>query len=143
MKFSVIFAAGASAAAMKRQDVVFKVSDFSAGCIPHSSQCLYSFGVLQPGTMEQTPVQCKAMATADGMGSLPEIQDGTCEQSSRTFTVTKSAEGLTLVVSQPVTPSSNQTGQHLIPNSELATSDEPNAIVQSYKGPPNFDLTSQ
>ena len=139
--FAVIFAAAASAATMMRQEAVFKVSDFSAACIPHSSQCLYSFGVLQPGTMEQTPVQCKAMVTSDG--SLPEIQDGTCEESSRTFTVTKSAEGLTLVVSQPVTPSSNQTGQHLIPNSELVTSDEPNARVQSYQGSPNFDLTPQ
>ncbi|RYP39665.1 hypothetical protein DL768_010698 [Monosporascus sp. mg162] len=140
MKFSaLIFTTAASAAAMKRQEAVFRVSDFSAACIPHSSQCLYSFGVLQPGTMEQTPVQCKAMVTSDG--TLPEIQDGTCEESSRTFTVTKSAEGLTLVVSQPVTPSSNQTGQHLIPNSELVTSDEPNAMVQSYQGSPNFDLT--
>ncbi|RYO84420.1 hypothetical protein DL766_007902 [Monosporascus sp. MC13-8B] len=144
MKFSaVIFAAGASAAAMERQDAVFKVSDFSAGCIPHSTQCSYTFGVLQPGTMEQTPVQCKAMAAADGQGNLPEILDGTCEESSRTFSVTKSAEGLTLVVSQPVSPTSNQSGQHFIPNSELVTSNEPNAVVQSYQGSPNFDLTSQ
>ncbi|RYP08986.1 hypothetical protein DL764_001554 [Monosporascus ibericus] len=142
MKFSaVIFAAGASAAAVKRQQAVFEVSDFSAACIPHSSQCLYSFGVLQPGTMEQTPVHCEAMVTSDG--SLPEIQDGTCGESSRTFTVTKSAEGLTLVVSQPITPSSDQTGQHLIPNGELVTSDEPNARVQSYQGSPNFDLIPQ
>ncbi|RYO94512.1 hypothetical protein DL764_007831 [Monosporascus ibericus] len=142
MKFSaVIFAAGASAAAVERQDVVFKVSDFSAGCIPHSTQCLYTFGVLQPGTMEQTPVKCTAMVGSNN--DLPEVKDGTCENSSRTFTVTKSADGLTLVVSQPVTPSSNQTGQHFIPNSELVTADEPNAMVQSYNGPTNFDLTSQ
>lgn len=33
-------AAVASAAVIGKRDTVFTVSDFSAGCIPHSTQCL-------------------------------------------------------------------------------------------------------
>ena len=141
MQFTVatLFAVAASAATLGKREATFKVSEFSAGCIPHSSQCSYSFGVLQPGTMETTPVKCSAMVGSDG--TLPEIQDGTCEESSRTFTVTKEADGgLTLTVSQPVTPSSDQTGSHTIGADELVTADEPNAQVQSYNGPAEFDL---
>ncbi|KAI1498289.1 hypersensitive response-inducing protein [Biscogniauxia marginata] len=142
MKFSaaVLFvAATASAAAVKRSDL-FAVSDFSAGCIRHSTQCLYTFGVLQKGTMETTPVTCKAMVPASSDGTLPNVTDGKCENSSRTFTVIRGTDGLTLKVTQPVTPSSDQSGTHLIPNSELAISDEPNAKVQSYTGPTSFAL---
>lgn len=88
--------------------------------------------------METTPVTCTLLATSDG--SLPAVTEGGCQDSSRTFSVTKGADGLTLTVSQPVTPSSNQTGSHLIPSSELETSDQPNASVQTYTGPAEFDL---
>ncbi|OTB08226.1 hypothetical protein M426DRAFT_317338 [Hypoxylon sp. CI-4A] len=142
MKFSAValLAATASAASLGKRETVFSVSDFSAGCIRHSTQCLYSLTVIQPGTMETTGVQCKAMVSANTDGTLPDVKEGTCDQSSRTFDVTRGADGLTLTVSQPVTPSSNQTGSHLIPNDELAISNEPNAVVQSYTGPTSFDL---
>ncbi|KAK4242355.1 hypothetical protein C8A03DRAFT_11443 [Achaetomium macrosporum] len=129
-----------SAAAVASATAVFRVSDFSAGCIPHSTQCLYNFGVLQPGTMEKTPVTCKALVPANTDGTLPDVQEGTCEQSSRTWSIIRSAEGLTLTVSQPVTPSSNQTGSHLLPNNEFVMNNQPNAVVQSYTGPTSFDL---
>ncbi|KAI0006254.1 hypothetical protein F4779DRAFT_29978 [Xylariaceae sp. FL0662B] len=141
MKFSaVLFAAAASAAAINKREAVFKVSDFSASCIPHSSQCQYSFGVLQPGTMETTPVKCSAMLTSNN--SLPDVPEGQgkCENSSRTFTVKRSAEGLTLTVKQPVTPSSDQSGSHLIPKDQIVSGTQPNAQVESYQGEPNFDL---
>ncbi|KAI1632925.1 hypersensitive response-inducing protein [Biscogniauxia mediterranea] len=142
MKYSVVaaFAATAAAAAIGKRDDVFAVSDFSAGCIPHSTQCLYSFGVLQKGTMETTPVSCKAMVPANTDGTLPEVKDAACTDSSRTFSVTRSADGLTLTVTQPITPSSNQSGSHLIPADQLAMSNAPNANVQSYTGPTSFNL---
>ncbi|KAH6659301.1 hypersensitive response-inducing protein [Truncatella angustata] len=133
-------AAVASAAIMGKRDTVYAVSDFSAGCIPHSTQCLYNFGVLQTGTMETTPVTCKALVSANTDGTLPDVQEGTCEESSRTFSVVRSDAGLTLTVSQPVTPSSNQTGSHLLPSDEFAISNEPNAVVESYTGPTAFNL---
>ncbi|KAI4859201.1 hypothetical protein F4820DRAFT_440551 [Hypoxylon rubiginosum] len=145
MKFSAatLFAATASAAVICRQSqsTVFAVSDFSAGCIPHSTQCLYSFAVIQPGTMETTPVNCTALVPANTDGTLPDVQEGTCGESSRTFSVARGTEGLTFVVSQPVTPSSNQSGTHLIPGDELVIANNPNAVVESYTGPTSFNLT--
>ncbi|KAI1412205.1 hypothetical protein F5Y13DRAFT_200190 [Hypoxylon sp. FL1857] len=144
MKFfanAALFAAASAAAISQRESTVFSVSDFSAGCIPHSTQCAYGFSVIQPGTMETTPVNCSALVQGAG-GLLPDVKDAPCKESSRTFSVTRSADGLTLSVSQPVTPSSNQTGSHLIPNDELVTSNQPNAFVQSYAGPRSFDLTA-
>ncbi|KAK7756494.1 hypothetical protein SLS62_001328 [Diatrype stigma] len=160
MKFAaaVLFAAAASAA-----DVLFKVSDFSADCIPHSSQCRvcllrrshrfesdfgtntiaphsYSFGVIQAGNGETTPVQCTQLVTSDG--TLPEVKDAACENSSRTFSVAKAADGLTFSVSQRVTPSSVQTGNHQIPSAELTTTEQGTAKVQSYTGAKDFDLVS-
>lgn len=90
--------------------------------------------------METTPVSCSAMVSANTDGTLPDVTDGTCENSSRTWTVVRGTDGLTLTVSQPVTPSSNQSGSHLLANSDLATSDAPNANVQSYTGATSFDL---
>ncbi|KAI0889117.1 uncharacterized protein GGS22DRAFT_67540 [Annulohypoxylon maeteangense] len=131
------FIATASAA-----DVIFKVTDFSAGCIRHSTQCSYNFNVIQPGTMETTGVACSAMLAANTDGTLPDVKDGTCKDSARTFSVTKGADGLTLTVTQPVTPSSDQSGSHLLANADLKMSNEPNAVVQTYTGISGFDLTS-
>ncbi|KAI1073827.1 hypothetical protein F5B20DRAFT_565753 [Whalleya microplaca] len=142
MKFSatILFAAAASAAAIDKRDALFTVSDFEAGCIPHSSQCQYSFGVLQKGTMETTPVKCSAMLTSNN--SLPDVKEGEgkCEGSARTFTVTRGSDGLTLTVTQPVTPSSDQSASHLIPNNQITKATQPNAEVESYTGDKSFDL---
>ncbi|KAI1846947.1 hypothetical protein JX265_006857 [Neoarthrinium moseri] len=145
MKFfatAVSAAAVASAATIGKRDVVFQVSDFTAGCIPHSSQCSYSFGVFQPGTMQTEPIKCSIQATGNPGGALPDVTGGTCEASSRTFAVTRGDAGLTFSVSQPVSPRSNQTGTYLIPADQLTFSGEPNAVVETYTGPTSFDLNS-
>lgn len=90
--------------------------------------------------METTPVNCTALVPANTDGTLPDVKDGTCKSSSRTWTVARGADGLTFSVSQRVTPSSVQTGSHLIPNDELAIANNPNAVVQTYKGADSFDL---
>ncbi|KAI7778932.1 hypothetical protein LA080_001538 [Diaporthe eres] len=137
MQFSAAILA-VTAASVASAEAVFKVSDFSASCIPHSAQCVYEFGVLQAGNGETTPVKCGAQVVSDG--SLPEITDGTCEESSRTFTVTKADGGLVLTVTQPVTPSSNQSGKHTIPASELVTEQTGASSQQKYTGAASFDL---
>ncbi|TDZ49748.1 hypothetical protein CTRI78_v007889 [Colletotrichum trifolii] len=130
----------ASAAAISKRDVTFAVSNFNAGCIPHSALCSYNFTVIQPGTMETTGVECSGLFLANGTSLLPNVHEAPCKESSRTFDVARCPEGLTLTVSQPVTPSSNQTGSHFIPNDQLVIADQPNAAVQSYTGPTSFDL---
>lgn len=100
----------------------------------------YDFTVLQPGTMETTGVDCTKMLGSDG--SLPAVTDGTCTDSSRTWTVTKpAAGGLVLTVSQPVTPSSNQTGSYTIPASDLEYTQTGASTQQSYTGPTAFNLS--
>ncbi|KAK0377519.1 hypersensitive response-inducing protein [Colletotrichum limetticola] len=142
MQFATLLASAsvAAAAAISKRDVTFKVTNFGADCIPHSTQCSYGFTVIQPGTMETTGVNCTALVPGNTDGTLPDVKEGTCTLSSRTFDVVRSAEGLTLTVSQPVTPSSNQTGSHLLPNSDFETSNQPNAVVQHYTGARSFDL---
>ncbi|KAH8878753.1 hypersensitive response-inducing protein [Thozetella sp. PMI_491] len=140
MKLTFILAAtGASALAVKRY-TVFEVSNFTASCIPHSVQCYYSFGVFQPGTMQTEPQHCSAFLTSAGVGQLPDVKEGKCEETSRTFDIVRGDDGLTLTVSQPVSPISNQTASHLIPADELVYAGEPNGVVESYVGPKDFDL---
>lgn len=103
--------------------------------IPHS----YEFGLLQPGTMQTEPQHCRAQVTGSD-GTLPEITDGTCEQTSRTWTVTKADGGLVLEVSQQVTPSSFTTAKHTIPASELEIQQTGASSQQVYTGPAAFDL---
>jgi hypothetical protein len=90
--------------------------------------------------MEKTPVTCKALVSANTDGTLPDVKEGTCEQSSRIWSIVRGAEGLTLTVSQQITPSSNQSGSHLLPNNEFVMNNQPNAVVQTYTGPVEFDL---
>lgn len=110
----------------------------TAPVLTHASSRSYEFGVLQAGNGETTPVQCRAQVVSDG--SLPEITDGTCTESSRTFTVAKADGGLVLTVTQPVTPSSNQSGSHTIPASELVMEQTGASTQQKYTGATAFDL---
>ncbi|KAG6357394.1 hypothetical protein INS49_013271 [Diaporthe citri] len=137
MQFTAAIVAFA-AASVASASAVFKASDFSASCIPHSAQCVYEFGIIQAGNGETIPVKCRAQVVSDG--SLPEITDGTCEESSRTFTVAKADGGLVLTVTQPVTPSSNQSGKHTIPASELEVEQTGASSQQKYIGAAAFDL---
>ncbi|TGO61107.1 hypothetical protein BOTNAR_0134g00050 [Botryotinia narcissicola] len=139
---SAITVALASAAAIEKRDTVFNVSNFSAGCIPHSTQCLYSFTVIQPGTMETTGVKCTALVSGNTDGTLPDIPQwgGSCIESSRRFWVTREGAGLNLFVSQQVSPASNQTASHLLPNSELVMVANTIGSTESYNGPTSFGL---
>ncbi|KAJ0116325.1 hypothetical protein J7T55_007303 [Diaporthe amygdali] len=134
----------ALAAAVASADAVFHVSDFSAACIAHSSQCSYSFGVVQIGNGETTPVQCSALVTSNG--ELPEVTDGTCENSSRTWKITKfsnnHASGLELEVSQQVTPSSTQSARYDIFSGSLEMQQTGASTQQVYTGETEFDLVN-
>lgn len=89
--------------------------------------------------MQTEPQHCRAQVVGTD-GTLPEITEGTCEQTSRTWTVTKADGGLVLAVTQQVTPSSNQTGKHTIPASELEIQQTGASSQQVYTGPAAFDL---
>nr|ABK76310.1 hypersensitive response-inducing protein [Ophiostoma ulmi] len=124
-----------------RAEPVFAVSNFQAGCIPHSSQCRYSFDVIKTGTGETIPVSCVLLKTSNNV--LPDVTDGTCIDSSRTFSFKRRAEGLTFTVSQQITPSSNQTGTYLIPKNDFIFTKTTTASVEEYTGPKAFTLTDQ
>jgi len=168
MKFLAIAlaATAASAAAVRRSDNVpntsgddasstgndavirYDVTEFEASCIAHSSQCSYSFKVKQHASMETNGVFCSALVTADAGNTLPAVTDGVCDDSSRTWSIVKSASdpanvNLSLFVSQPISPNSNTTGVHTIQYDELKTVSNPtnpNGNVQGYVGPEAFDL---
>ncbi|KAG8162979.1 hypothetical protein KVR01_007457 [Diaporthe batatas] len=137
MQFSAaVLALAASVAAQKP---VFEISDFSAACVAHGSECIYEFGLFQSGGYQTEPQHCRAQVqTTDG--TLPEVLDGTCEATSRTWTVTKADGGLVLEVTQQVTPASNTTGKHAIPASELELVQAGASGYQQYTGPKEFGL---
>ncbi|KAF7946926.1 uncharacterized protein EAE97_004175 [Botrytis byssoidea] len=141
---SAITVALASAAAVEKRDAVYNISEFSASCIPHSTHCLYSFSVIQPGTMETTGVKCSALVSENTDGTLPDIPQwgGSCIDSSRSFWVTRDSSGLNFFVSQPISVASNETATHLLPNSDLVMVANTIGSTQSYKGPTSFSLTA-
>lgn len=127
---------------LARQDVTFSVANFSAGCVPHSSQCLYDFILFQgsAGETAETGVKCNKLLFSDG-GLLPAVTDGTCTDSSRTWTVEQATDGtLVVAASQQVTPNSFSTGSHALAATELETTTTGTATVQTYTGPNTFDL---
>lgn len=88
---------------------------------------------------EGHPVHCDALVQSND-GLLPNVKEAQCKESSRTFDIVRGKKGLTFSVSQPVSPISNTTAKHSIPNKELWVSKQPNAEVQAYKGPKAFKL---
>lgn len=91
--------------------------------------------------METTPISCTASGQSTD-GTLPNITNGKCAGSSRTFTITASAEGWTLAVSQQVSAASFTVGSHLLASCDVVRSASPNAEVENYKGATSFSLTS-
>jgi len=132
-------AAGAALPVQSRDSPLWKVSDFSASCTPHSVMCYYSFGVIQADNGETTPVKCSASLV--GGGHLPPVTDGQCENSSRTFDVARGDDGsLELTITQPVTPSSNQSGEYTIPADQIVLEVTGATQQERYVGPTSFDI---
>ncbi|KAI9644095.1 hypothetical protein NHQ30_007447 [Ciborinia camelliae] len=140
---SAITIAAASAAAIEKRSVVFKVTDLTASCIPHSSQCLYAFNVTQAGTMETVGVSCSALVTGKADGTLPDMEkySGECEDSSRTFWFANTTTGLDFAVSQPISPSSNLTGSFLLPAKDFISTNSGTGSYETYKGPSSVNLS--
>ncbi|KAK8108387.1 hypothetical protein PG984_014188 [Apiospora sp. TS-2023a] len=142
MKFlatALTAAAAVSAAAVEYTP--FRVSSFSAACTPHSVMCHYSFDVYVPGTMETAPgAHCSADVLGNPDGTLPEVRDGKCENSGRTWDMLRFGSGIVFTVSSAVSPHSNTTGAYLLANSNLAMQDEVTSIVQKYVATPDFDM---
>ncbi|KAK1976332.1 hypersensitive response-inducing protein [Colletotrichum cereale] len=146
MKFSVILssAAVAAAAVINKREVKWEVSKFGANCIGHSTQCSVGFTVIQPQNGEFIGTQCdvrvSAIPGAGGPNVIPDIFDAKCTNSSRTFNLVRSEEGLTLSVAQQISVVSFRNGTHLLPSSDFKITNEPNAWVEAYTGPDAFNL---
>ncbi|GKT67153.1 22kDa glycoprotein [Colletotrichum tofieldiae] len=142
MKFATVLSSivVSAAAAISKRDVAFNVSNFFAQCLPHSTQCLVDFTVVQLDTMETISVECKTVISANTDGTLPDIKEAACTESSHTFDLVRGPAGIILTVSQPVSPNSNRIGSHLLPSSDFVISQEPNAVTESYVGPAGFHL---
>ncbi|ROV96937.1 hypothetical protein VSDG_04092 [Cytospora chrysosperma] len=139
MQFSATFLALASAMAVSATPA-FTVSDFSASCVPHSGQCLYSFSCIRPQSMDINAIKCSKMVTGSD-GSLPTVPEGTCEQSSRTWAINKNADGsLLFQISWPVSRLTNETASYTIPATDLTFSTTGASTQQSYTGPTTFDM---
>ncbi|EFX00405.1 glycoprotein [Grosmannia clavigera kw1407] len=134
MKF---IAAALFSAAVVSADAIYSVTDFNAGCIPHSVECSYSFSVVHVNNGEFVPVNCTASAVSDN--TLPAVT-GTCEESSRTFVIARNSTGLTLTVTQPVSVVSYESGSHFIPKDEITTKSDQVATLEIYDGPTAFTL---
>lgn len=92
--------------------------------------------------MDTEGYNCTAFAPGAGVKVLPEIKDGTCPTSSRTFDVVRSDKGLTLTVKVQVSPISFTKGSHLIPNDQIQVIKgvTPTGDYQAYVGPKDFPL---
>ncbi|KAK1991613.1 hypersensitive response-inducing protein [Colletotrichum falcatum] len=144
MKFYAILssAAVASAAVMYNRDVEFSVSNFTAGCLGHSTQCMVAFNVFQPG--ETIGVHCdtfvSAIPGAGGPNVIPNFEGAKCTNSSRTFDFARNEEGAIITVSQQVSQLSYITGTHQLNGSDFKITYAPNAWVENYTGPTSFNL---
>lgn len=93
--------------------------------------------------MQTEPQECRAQVLGLANGDLPDIGpwQGTCANTSRTFSVARTADGgLTLTASQPVSPISNTTGTYTIPASQLERQQSGASIREVYVGPTSFNL---
>lgn len=132
-------AAGAAVPAEITTTQLYQVTDFAASCTPHSVMCSYSFGVIGIGDGETIPVKCGASIV--GGGHLPNVTDGTCEESSRTFDVKREADGsLVLFIGQPVTPTSNEWGKYTVPADQIELETTGATQQERYVGPTSFVL---
>lgn len=90
--------------------------------------------------MDVNGVKCSKMVTGSD-GSLPPVTDGTCEESSRTWAISKSLDGgLVFNISRPVSRLTNESGTYTIPACDLTTSTTGASTQQSYTGPTSFDM---
>jgi len=96
-----------------------------------------------PGTMDTLGYNCTASAPGAGVGILPDIKDGTCPPSSRTFDVVRGEEGgLKLIVSVQVSRLSYTRGSHFIPAEQIQWMEgvTPTGGYSAYVGPKEFPL---
>lgn len=96
--------------------------------------------------MQTEPQQCRTQVLGLANGDLPDVGpwQGACAETSKTFSVARTAAGgLELTVSQPVSPRSNTTGVYTIPAAELEHQQSGASIREVYVGPTSFGLEFQ
>ncbi|KAI0477539.1 hypothetical protein GGR56DRAFT_637757 [Xylariaceae sp. FL0804] len=145
MKFAAttLFAAATSAAAVARRQtgLSYAVTGFSAACIPHSTQCNYSF-TAKASDIDQTSY-CTVTAGSDG--SLPAVFLQTCDNTGYTFSIVLDSDvnpdGINLVINTPnVAGAGKVQGVYDIFPADLETTSTGAGEVQSYIGVANFTV---
>ncbi|CAI6287300.1 unnamed protein product [Periconia digitata] len=137
---SLLAATTASAAAVPRDTNAYDITEFYANCVPHSVMCNYQFQVVRSNAGETIPVKCSLSLTSPD-GKLPPVTEGPCEQSSRTFDVSRTEDGgLKFEVSQPVSPASNLTGVYEIKSEDLVVEVSGASQAEVYRGVREFGL---
>ncbi|KAI0477065.1 hypothetical protein GGR56DRAFT_387745 [Xylariaceae sp. FL0804] len=152
MKFagSTLFAAAASAAAIRsaNQTWSYTVSNFTAGCIPHSTECSYEFDVMVSDFGAGASGHCSKTMGSDG--SLPGFDvPQECTNLQYTFAVYASPEGnaggLDLEVDTPNVATNDGgvvQGLYSIPAAELEYTSTGAGEVQTYTGPESFTFSA-
>ncbi|KAI0014997.1 hypothetical protein F4780DRAFT_130925 [Xylariomycetidae sp. FL0641] len=148
MKFAgaTLFAAAASAAAIKGRadNLSYTVGSFYASCIPHSTQCSYSFHTKASHIPQEA--DCSWMGGSDG--TLPAVSLQTCSNKGYTFSVYPDAEGnpggLSLEINTPNTSGAGTvSGLKVMPASMFTTTSTGSGSVEAYTGPQNFTVPAQ
>jgi hypothetical protein len=92
--------------------------------------------------MDTIGYNCTASAVTASLETLPEIKDGACPPSSRTFDVVRSDDGLTVIGSIQVSRLSFTRGAHFIPNEQIKVIPgvTPTGSYTAYVGPKDFSM---
>ena len=143
MKFitALTFAASASAAAIEaRQSPTRQISNFSAGCIPHSTFCEWSFEITSDPSLP--PSHCSARIQS-AYGELPTIGDGKCEDNAAyTWGAVDTQDGgYRFGIWFPLNSRSNITYCHRITPAQTTKTQDGAVITESYIGPTEFEAS--
>ncbi|KAK3380899.1 hypothetical protein B0H63DRAFT_415629 [Podospora didyma] len=117
----------------------FDVSDFSAGCIPHSSQCSISFKVASNQT--PFPTTCSFFGQGLGVGSLPDVGFTACADASVvwSFRAVHIGDGQAPFYELALaTAEQSLAASKFFPASDFPYIDDKSSVHQSYSGPNLF-----
>ncbi|KAB5532742.1 hypersensitive response-inducing protein [Coniochaeta sp. 2T2.1] len=136
---ALLSAVSAAPLETRQASTEFDITDFYAGCIPHSSQCPLS---LTAAVSPTKSVSCRVVALS--YQTLPDFPPTACENdNSVSVSLTHVEGGANLVINWGYDAGRNLTGTRFIPDSEIVETNtqSPTGIVETYVGPKDFVIT--
>ncbi|RYP07678.1 hypothetical protein DL764_002362 [Monosporascus ibericus] len=142
MKFAAVttlFSLASAASMQKKQAQEYKIVDFVASCIPHSTYCSYDFKVNHDPIFE--PDHCEAFV--QGPDNLPSIEEGKCpDNPAFTWSTDRTQDGgLDFKIWYAFNSRSNITYCHSIPASDISSENNGAVTTERYTGPSEFPVT--